>query len=56
MRPARIVREPTPVAFLRTRDEPAAISRAWQELEDVVDLRGRKFFGVVEPAGDEYRA
>jgi DNA gyrase inhibitor GyrI len=56
MRPSRIEREPTPVAFLRTRDDPAAIARAWQELEDVVDLRGRKFFGVVEPAGTEYRA
>jgi hypothetical protein len=27
MRPSRIVREPTPVAFLRTRDDAAAISR-----------------------------
>jgi DNA gyrase inhibitor GyrI len=56
MRPSRIEREPTPVAFLRTRDDPAAIARAWQELEDVVDLRGRTFFGVVERAGTEYRA
>jgi hypothetical protein len=56
MLPSRIEREPTPAAFIRTRDEPAAISRAWHELEDVVGLRGRKFFGVVEPFGDEYRA
>jgi DNA gyrase inhibitor GyrI len=56
MRPSRIEREPTRVAFLRTRDDPAAIARAWQDLEDVVDLRGGRFFGVVEPAGDEYRA
>jgi DNA gyrase inhibitor GyrI len=56
MRPSRIERKMTPVAFLRTRDDPASIARAWQELEDVVDLRGRKFFGVVEPAGTEYRA
>jgi DNA gyrase inhibitor GyrI len=53
MRPSRIVREPTPVAFLRTRDDPAAISQAWQLLEDMVGLRGRKFFGLVA-RGDEY--
>ena len=55
MRPSRIVWEPTPVAFLRARDEPAAITHAWQLLEDAVgDLRGRRFFGVVEPSGAEY--
>ena len=52
----QIVRESTPVAFLRTRDEQAAIAQAWQELEDVVGLPGRKFFGVVPPSSLEYHA
>ena len=43
MPPSRIEREPTRVAFLRTRDDPAAIARAWQKLEDVVDVRGTGF-------------
>jgi hypothetical protein len=56
MRTSRIEREPTPVAFLRTSDDTEGISHAWQVLEDVVGVRGRKFFGVVEPSGAEYYA
>ena len=42
--------------FLRTKDEPAAIRRSWDELEARVGLRGRKFFGAYDPSKREYRA
>ena len=42
--------------FLRTEDEPGAIGRAWERLEALVELRGRKFFGAFDPSTREYRA
>jgi hypothetical protein len=50
--------EEIPVMFVRAADdEPGAIREAWERLEERVgDLRGRKFYGVFDPATSEYRA
>ncbi len=43
--------------FKRARDEQAAITQAWAELEETVgSLKGRKFYGVFDPVSREYRA
>jgi hypothetical protein len=39
-----------------TNDDPAAIRKGWEQLELIVPLRGRKFFGAFDPATKEYRA
>jgi hypothetical protein len=51
----RVEREETPVMFLRTEDEPAAMHKGWKRLEGLVGLRGRRFFGTFDPATGEYR-
>jgi hypothetical protein len=44
------------VMFKRTSDEQEAITRTWSEVETAVgSLRGRKFYGVFDPATSEYR-
>jgi predicted transcriptional regulator YdeE len=57
-RAATIVeRDDTAVMFMRAADEQQAITRAWAELEELVgSLRGRKFYGVFDAEGQEYRA
>jgi hypothetical protein len=51
-----VEREDVAVMFKRVADEQAAISSGWTEVEEAVrSLRGRKFYGVVDGAGDEYR-
>ena len=37
-------------------DGPEEIGRAWNELEAVVPLRGRHFYGAYDPIADDYRA
>jgi hypothetical protein len=49
-----IVREETPVVFIRCGDELAAIRDAWARLEAIVPLRGNRFYGTFD--GHEYRA
>jgi hypothetical protein len=49
-----VVREDTPVVFVRCEDTLEAIRTAWAHLESVVPLRGNKFYGVFD--GREYRA
>jgi uncharacterized protein len=49
-----VEREPTPVMFLETADDPASIGEGWRRLEDVVALRGRRFLGAVDDRS--YRA
>jgi hypothetical protein len=49
-----VVREETPVVFIRCSDDLAAIREAWARLEAVVPLRGNTFFGTFD--GREYRA
>ena len=50
-----VERDETPVMFLRTSEDPAASGSLWERLEGAVGLRGRKFFGVFDPATGEYR-
>ena len=52
-----VERESVHVLFLRAADEQEAITRAWAELEDRLgSLRGRRFYGVLDPVRHEYRA
>jgi hypothetical protein len=48
---ALINRRETPVLFMSAPDEVPAIRDAWERLEAVVPLRGRRFVGVVWPSG-----
>ena len=41
--------------FKRVADEQAAIERGMAEVEEAVGLRGRKYYGVFDADGDEYR-
>ena len=50
-----VERAETEVMFLRTADEPVEMRRGWEQLEAVVGLRGRKFFGAFDPSTREYR-
>ena len=43
------------VMFLPTQVEPAKMQAAWARLEELVGLRGRKFFGAFYPSTGEYR-
>jgi hypothetical protein len=49
-------REEIAVQFVRVPDGLASIRRAWDELEAVVALRGRHFYGAFDPVADDYRA
>jgi hypothetical protein len=48
--------EPIAVQFVRVPDGLDEIGRAWNELEAVVTLRGRHFYGAYDPVADDYRA
>ena len=51
-----VEREDVRVLFRRTSDEQEAITRTWAEVENAVgSLRGRKFYGVIDPGTNEYR-
>jgi hypothetical protein len=41
---------------VRVPDRLDEIGRAWNELEAVVALRGRRFYGAYDPVADDYRA
>jgi hypothetical protein len=52
-----VERTEVPIMFKRAEDVQPSITRAWAELEEAVGaLRGRKFYGVFDPASREYRA
>ena len=51
-----IEREEIEVQFVRVPDGIEHIRRAWDELEAVVQLRGRRFYGVFDPVANDYRA
>jgi hypothetical protein len=53
---AEIEREEIAVQFVRVPDGLPHIRRAWDELEAVVALRGRHFYGAYDPIADDYRA
>lgn len=50
----RIHREPRPIMFRRVPDELPAMQQAWAELETLVGMRGRKFYGVFDADAVEY--
>ena len=51
-----IERDEIAVQFVRVPDGLEHIRRAWDELEAVVSLRGRHFYGAFDPVADDYRA
>ena len=50
-----IERDEVQVMFLRARDELEETRRGWERLEELVGLRGRKFFGAFDASLREYR-
>jgi len=53
---SEVQREELAVQCVRVPDGLEEIGRAWTELEAVVDLRGRHFYGAYDPMADDYRA
>jgi hypothetical protein len=53
---AQVEREEIAVQFVRVPDGLDEIRRAWSELEAVVALRGRHFYGAYDPIAEDYRA
>jgi Integron-associated effector binding protein len=51
-----VEREEMAMQFVRVPDGLDEIGRAWNELESVVALRGRHFYGAFDPVADDYRA
>jgi hypothetical protein len=51
-----VERDEIAVQFVRVPDGIEQIRRAWDELEAVVDLHGRRFYGAFDPVADDYRA
>lgn len=51
-----IDRDEIAIQFVRVPDGLEHIRRAWDELEAVVDLHGRHFYGAFDPVADDYRA
>jgi predicted transcriptional regulator YdeE len=54
--PSVVERPDVEVMSLRADDTLDEIRRAWQRLEGLVDLHGRKFFGTFDATTQEYRA
>jgi DNA gyrase inhibitor GyrI len=53
----RTERPATPVMFLQVPGEPELIREAWDRLERLVgSRRGRRFYGISNPAAGTYRA
>jgi hypothetical protein len=51
-----VERKAITVQCVRVSDGLPHIRRAWDELEAVVALRGRHFYGAYDPIADDYRA
>ena len=51
-----VEREEIAMQFIRVPEGIEHIRRAWDELEAVVSLRGRHFYGAFDPVADDYRA
>lgn len=51
-----VEREPIDVQYVSAADEIEDIRRAWDELESIIELHGRRFYGAFYPATKEYRA
>ena len=52
----KVEREEIAVQCVRVPDGIEHIRRAWHELEAVVALRGRHFYGAYDPVAGDYRA
>ena len=53
---AEVERDEIAVQFVRVPDALEQIRRAWADLEAVVDLHCRHFYGAFDPVADDYRA
>ena len=53
---APVEREEIAVMFIRTPDDVMAFGPAFERLEQLVGLRGRKYYGAFYPREKEYRA
>jgi hypothetical protein len=53
---SEVEREAIAVQLIRVADGLANIRWAWDELEAVVPLRGRHFYGAFDPVANDYRA
>jgi hypothetical protein len=53
---SEVERHEIAIQFVRVPDGLEEIRRAWNELEAVVPLRGRHFYGAYDPVADDYRA
>jgi hypothetical protein len=53
---SEVERDEIAVQFVRVPDGLPEITRAWNELEAVVALRGRHFYGAYDPIANDYRA
>ena len=53
---AEVERDEIAVQFVRVPDGLEHIRSAWDELEAVVDVHGRHFYGAFDPVADDYRA
>lgn len=53
---SEVERDEIAVQFVRVPDGIEHIRRAWDELEAVVDLHGRHFYGAFDPIANDYRA
>jgi hypothetical protein len=53
---SEVERDEIAVQFVRVPDGLEHIRRAWDELEAVVALRGRHFYGAFDPVVKDYRA
>lgn len=49
-----VEREGIAVLFRRVVDEVSRIRRGWAEVEGLVGLRGRRFYGALDPATGDY--
>src|SRR5436189_4233858 len=53
---APVERDEIAVMFIRTSDDVMAFGPAFERLEQLVGLRGRKYYGAFYPREKEYRA
>ena len=49
-----VEREPTPVLFVRCADDLPEMQATWARFEELVGMRGRKFYGAFDPVTDTY--
>jgi effector-binding domain-containing protein len=56
MEATQVERDEIAVLFIRTPDDVEAFGPAFQRLEQLVGLRGRKYYGAFYPREKEYRA